>query len=83
MRAITIRFPEDLATEAQAESTSSGESINQFVLDAVAEAVERRVARRALQRMSRRLETMRAAGRVGDGSEPLIRELREGSGRRG
>jgi hypothetical protein len=83
MRAITIRFPEDLATDAQAESKSSGESINQFVLGAVADAVERRRARRALDRMSKRLDVMRSAGRVVRGSEPLIREFREGSGRRG
>lgn len=82
MRAITIRFPDNLATDAQAESKSSGESINQFVLDAVADAVERRRARRALGRMSQRLDAMRAAGRVARGSEPLIREFREGRGRR-
>lgn len=83
MRAITIRFPDDLATDAQTESRSSGESINQLVVGAVAEALNRRRARRALGRMSKRLDGMRSDGRVASASEPLIRDLREGRGRRG
>jgi hypothetical protein len=82
MRAITIRFPDDLANDTRDESRSRGESINQFVVDAVAEAVIRRRASRALVRMSHRLDAMRTAKRVGTASEPLIRDLREGRQRR-
>lgn len=83
MRAITIRFPDELASDAQLESRSAGESINQLVVDAVAEALDRRRANRALARMSERIGRMREQGRVGAPSEPLIRKLREGHGRRG
>ena len=83
MRAITIRFPDDLATDVQSESRSAGESMNQFVVDAVAEALDRRRAHRALTRISERVTLMRLQGRVGPPFEPLIRRLREGHGRRG
>ena len=83
MRAITIRFPDNLATDAQSESQAAGESINQLVVDAVAAALDRRRANRALARMCERIERMRQQGRVGKPSEPLIRKLREGHGRRG
>ncbi len=83
MRAITIRFPDDLAAEAQTESKSSGESINQFVVDAVADALSKRHAQRALERMSKRVSGMRDSSRVAPASEPLIRDLRAGRGRSG
>jgi hypothetical protein len=82
MHAITIRFPDDLAAEARAESEAVGESINQFVIEAVAAAIKMRHANRALQSMAERRARMTASGRVGSASEPLVRELREGIGRR-
>ena len=82
MRAITIRFPDDLAEEARSESETGGESVNQFVVDAVADAVSRRRAERALRNMSERHARMKGAGQIAPPSEPLIRELREGVGRR-
>ena len=83
MRAITIRFPDDLANDARSESRSAGESMNQLVVEAVAEALDRRRRNRAVARMSERVGRMLQEGRVGSPSEPLIRELREGGGRLG
>jgi hypothetical protein len=83
MHSITIRFPDEVAADARAESEKEGESINQFVVEAVTAAVARRRARRALARMARRRDQMTATGRVGAPSEPTIRQLREGLGRRG
>lgn len=82
MHSITIRFPDQVAAEARAESETEGESINQFVVEAVAAAIVRRRARRALARMAKRRDRMTATGRVAAPSEPMIRELREGEGRR-
>ena len=82
MHSITIRFPDDVAAAARAESEKEGESINQFVVEAVTAAVAKRRARRALARMAKRRDQMTATGRVANPSEPLIRELREGDGRR-
>jgi hypothetical protein len=62
MRSVTIRFPDELATQARAEGAAEGKSINQFVVESVAEAIERRRAQRALRNMRRRRERMRAAG---------------------
>ncbi|MBO0704261.1 MAG: hypothetical protein J2P39_02975 [Candidatus Dormibacteraeota bacterium] len=83
MQAVTIRFPEDLAAGARSESEAGGQSMNQFVVDAVADAVARRRAQRALRNMSERHARMKAAGQVSPPSEPLLRDLREGIGRRG
>jgi hypothetical protein len=83
MHNITVRFPDHVAADARAESDADGESINQFVVEAVAAAVARRRARRALARMEKRRDRMTAAGRVAAPSEPMIRQLREGAGRRG
>jgi hypothetical protein len=82
MHSITIRFPDDVAADARAESEAEGESINQFVVEAVTTAIARRQARRALARMAKRRDRMTAAGRVAAPSEPVIRQLREGLGRR-
>jgi len=82
MHSITIRFPDDVAADARAESEKEGESINQFVVEAVAAAITKRRARRALARMAKRRDRMTATGRVAAASEPLIRQLREGDGRR-
>jgi hypothetical protein len=82
MLSITIRFPDEVAADARAESESEGESINQFVVEAVAAAVARRRARRALASMARRRDQMTAAARIAPPSEPTIRQLREGGGRR-
>ena len=82
MHSITIRFPDDVAADARAESETEGESINQFVVEAVTAAIAKRRARRALARMARRRDQMTATGRVANPSEPLIRQLRQGEGRR-
>jgi hypothetical protein len=82
MRAITIRFPDDVAGEARSESETAGESVNQFVVEAVADAISRRRARRGLRNMSERHARMKDAGRVAPPSEDLIRDLREDVGRR-
>jgi hypothetical protein len=82
MHSITIRFSDELAADARAESETDGESINQFVVEAVAAAIARRRARRALARMAARRDLMTASGRVAAPSEPMIRQLREGIGRR-
>jgi hypothetical protein len=71
-----------VAAGARVESEADGESINQFVVEAVAAAIATRRARRALARMEKRRERMTAAGRVSAPSEPMIRELRKGAGRR-
>ncbi len=82
MHSITIRFPDQVAADARAESETEGESINQFVVEAVAAAIVRRRARRALARMTRRRDRMTATGRVAPPSESMIRDLREGKDRR-
>lgn len=82
MHSITIRFPDQVAADARAESETEGESINQFVVEAVAAAIVRRRARRALARMTRRRDRMMATGRVAPPSESMIRDLREGKDRR-
>ncbi len=82
MHSITIRFPDELAADARAESEAEGESINQFVVEAVAAAIARGRARRALGRMAKRRHRMTEEGRVSAPSESMIRELREGTGRR-
>jgi hypothetical protein len=82
VQGITIRFPDDVAADARAESAADGESIDQFVVEAVAAAIASRRARRALARMEERRDRMTAAGRVAAPSEPMIRRLREGAGRR-
>ena len=82
MLSITIRFPDDVAAEARAESQTEGESMNQFVVDAVTEAIARRRALRAVANMARRRHRMIAEARVSAPSEPMIRQLREGTGRR-
>lgn len=82
MTSITIRFPEQVMADARTESEEDGESINQFVVEAVVAAIDRRRARRALARMAKRRDRMTAAGRVAAPSEPMIRQLREGTGRR-
>jgi len=82
MHSITIRFPDEVAAEARSESEANGESINQFVVEAVTAAIAKRRARRALARMAQRRDRMTATGRVAAPSEPTIRQLREGTGRR-
>lgn len=82
MLSTTIRFPDDVAAEARAESLTEGESMNQFVVDAVTEAIARRRALRALANMASRRRRMTAEARVSAPSEPMIRQLREGTGRR-
>lgn len=82
MHSITIRFPDEVAADARAESEADGESINQFVVEAVAVAVRKRQARRALARMAKRRDHMVATARLGEPSEPVIRRLREGIDRR-
>jgi hypothetical protein len=82
MTSITIRFPDEVVADARSVSEAHGESINQFVVEAVAAAIARRRARNALARMEKRRIRMSAAGQVAAPSEPMIRQLREGSGRR-
>ncbi|MFN2569837.1 MAG: hypothetical protein ABR564_09605 [Candidatus Dormibacteria bacterium] len=81
VHAITIRLPEAVAIQARSESDAAGESINQFVVEAIADAIRRRQAQRSLGNMARRRAAMQAQGRVAPPSEPLIRQLRDGSGR--
>ncbi len=83
MQAITIRFPDEVVARAREESEAEGASINQFVVDAVSDAAQRRRAYRALARSKERLARMTAAGQTSPPSEPMLRELREGTGRRG
>jgi hypothetical protein len=82
MYSITIRFPDQVAADARTESDTEGESINQFVVEAVAAAIARRRAHRALASMAKRRDRMTADRRVAAPSEPMIRQLREGAGRR-
>jgi hypothetical protein len=82
MHSITIRFPDDVAEDARAESEASGESINQLVVEAVRATIARRRTRSALARMAKRRDRMTAEGRVAPPSETIIRRLREGEGRR-
>jgi uncharacterized protein (DUF1778 family) len=83
MQSITIRFPDEVVARAREESEAEGASVNQFVVDAVSEAAQRRRAYRALARSKERLARMTAAGQISPPSEPMLRELREGTGRRG
>lgn len=82
MTTITIRFPDEVADGVRAESEAAGVSINQLVVEAVAEAIKRHRMQRALVSMARRRARMRAEGRITSDSVEMIRQLREGIGRR-
>ena len=81
--ALTIRFPSGLLAEVR-EHKPDGESLNDFVVRAVEEHTRRSRARQAHARV---LALQRAIVRERGGPTPssvgLLRELREGRGRRG
>jgi hypothetical protein len=80
--AITVRLPAGLAARVRGVR-SAAESLNDVLIEAVEREVRRRQARGAYDSITRlREEILRERGVSGDSSS-TIRELREGSGRRG
>jgi len=79
--AITVRLPSELATEARA-AKDERESLNDLVVEALEREVRRRQGLKAYDEIIRlREEIMREHG-VQPDSQPLIRALRDGEGRR-
>jgi len=79
--ALTIRFPQELLDGVR-ESKTNGESLNDLVVSAVEKEVRRRQALRLHAEIVAMNERIRARTGEQPSSVPLIRELREGIGRR-
>jgi hypothetical protein len=79
--AVTIRFPQDVLALAR-RVKARDESLNEFVVNAVEDVARRRRTREALDAMRALRERIAARGGVRSDSTQLIRELREGIGRR-
>lgn len=79
--AMTVRFPPELLDETR-EFRKEGESLNQFIVTAVANEVKYRRGKRAIENINEIRERVRAVSGNHPDATPLIRELREGIGRR-
>lgn len=81
-QAVTVRLPTDLLEQVK-QFQENRESFNELVVEAVTREVQRRQALAAHQRIvARSAEVERQTG-VQPSSIDLIRQLREGEGRRG
>jgi len=80
--AVTIRFPAGLVDEVN-DCKSERESLNSFVVEAVGREVRRRRGLAAHASIVRIREQVRARTGAHPDPVPLIRELRDGEGRRG
>lgn len=79
--AITVRLPDELLAEAR-EAKSERESLNDLVVEALEHEVRRRQGWKAYEEIGRLSEKIfRERGAQPD-SQPLIRALRDGEGRR-
>jgi hypothetical protein len=77
----TVRMPLTLIREAQT-LTHQGESLNDLITKSVEREVARRRTLQALDAIDELRERIRAEHGVLPNSAPLIRELRDGVGRR-
>jgi metal-responsive CopG/Arc/MetJ family transcriptional regulator len=81
-QAVTVRLPTDLLEQVK-RFQENRESFNELVVEAVTREVQRRQALAAHQRIvARSAEVERQTG-VQPSSIELIRQLRDGEGRRG
>jgi hypothetical protein len=80
-RALTVRLPEDLLSDARA-AVAEPESLNDLIVAAVAREVRRRRAEAALARIQAVRERVEARTGLHPDPVPLIRALREGEERR-
>lgn len=79
--AVTVRFPKELIEKAKALN-NGGRSLNDLVVSALEAELQRRDWQATLKRIDERAERiLRERGPLSD-SRQLIRELREGTGRR-
>lgn len=79
--AVTVRFPRELIARAKALKNGAG-SFNDLVVSAVEAELQRRDWQQTLKRIDDRAERiLRERGPLSD-SRQLIRDLREGIGRR-
>ena len=79
--AVTVRVPRELMERAKALENGAG-SFNELMVKALEREVRRLQWREALKRTDElRDKTLREFGRLSD-STPIIRQLREGIGRR-
>ena len=79
--AVTIRFPSDVLDRARRVKTAR-ESFNEFVVAAVDREARRRAALKTLDEIDELRERIAARTGIQPDSTPLIRQLREGIGRR-
>jgi predicted CopG family antitoxin len=79
--AVTIRIPPELFEQAK-QFRAGSESFNEMVVEAIAHEVRRRKALAAHQRIVARSAEVEAQTGIQASSVSLIRQLREGEGRR-
>jgi len=79
--AVTIRFPEDVLALAK-RVKAPDESLNEFVVHAVEDVARRRRTREALDAITELRGRIAARTRLQSDSTALIRQLRDGVGRR-
>ena len=79
--ALTIRFPEEVLALAK-RVKAPDESLNEFVVRAVEDVARRRRTREALDAMRDLRQRIATRTGIQSDSTTLIRELREGIGRR-
>ncbi|MBA2372015.1 MAG: YlcI/YnfO family protein [Candidatus Limnocylindria bacterium] len=79
--AVTIRFPEDVLALAK-RVKAPDESLNEFVVHAVEDVARRRRTREALDAMTELRGRIAARTGLQSDSTALIRQLRDGVGRR-
>ena len=80
--AITVRFPRELLEQAKTV-VNGRQSFNDFVVRAVEQEVRRRRATEIMAEIDQLREEIKAKHGLLPDSVPLIRQLREGIGRRG
>ncbi|MGG6240050.1 YlcI/YnfO family protein [Nodosilinea sp. AN01ver1] len=80
-QAVTVRLPTDLLEQIK-RFQENRESFNELVIEAVTREVQRRQALAAHQRIVARSAEVESQTGVQPSSVELIRQLREGEGRR-
>ncbi len=81
-QAVTVRLPADLLEQAK-QFQASRESLNELVIEAIAREVQRRKTLAAHQRILARSAEVEEQTGIQPSSVDLIRQLRNGEGRRG
>ncbi|CAN5220848.1 hypothetical protein BH18CHL2_BH18CHL2_10520 [soil metagenome] len=79
--ALTIRFPAEVLEHARRYKTAD-QSLNDFVVTSVEREARRRQMAQALDALDENRERIAARAGVLPDSTPMIRQLREGIGRR-